>query len=277
MFAPIGQTQRCMSRILVCCGLLLAAMPAAAAEHCVDDGDCSGVLLCREGRCVPVHCQRSEQCPAGRMCHMELCRVRQCYATRDCSMGRRCDEGMCLIPPPAAMHRAGGGASAQHLDLRVLAGPWFPLGLQVELDLPAGVDRWLLFGLGTSLTEGGISWRLGVRSEPVRGQRLSLDLWAAAMGYVAGTVATADPDDDAVPVTAAELLSGSGRFLFSARKKVSGVWWAGGTGLTLRHGATSQYLLRLEVGASLLYNDRYPANADFALLPTVGLVWGLIL
>lgn len=262
---------------LVLAAALLTAPSATAAERCVDDGDCSGVLLCRQGRCVPVHCQRHEQCPAGRMCHTELCRIRQCYASQDCTVGRRCEDGMCLMPPPVAMHRSGGGAGDEALDLRVMAGPWFPLGLLVELDLPAGADRWLLFGLGTSLIEGGFSWRLGVRSEPVRGDRLSLDLWAAVMGYVADAADTADPDADLVPVSAAEVATGSGRFLFSARKKVAGVWWASGTGLTWRHGDAGQYLLRLEVGAALLYNDRYPAEADFAVLPTVGLVWGVIL
>lgn len=255
--------------------ILGASASALAATQCVDDGDCSGLLLCREGRCVPVHCQRDEQCPAGRMCRMELCRLRQCYQRRDCPMGRLCEDGLCVIPPPTKVGRHGG-ASSDPIGLRLVAGPWFPLGVQVEVDAPVGADRWLLLGVGTSLVEGGFSWRLGVRSEPWRSGRWSLDLWAVLMGYFAASVATEQPDEDVLPISAAEVASGSGRFLFSARKKVAAVWWSGGTGLTWRHGQADTYLLRLEVGAALLYGDRYPANADFALLPTLGLVWGLI-
>ena len=52
------------------------------------------------------------------------------------------------------------------------------------------------------------------------------------------------------------------------------MWASAGSGFTMRLGAQRDTLLRLELGAALLYNDRYPADADFAVLPTVTLQLG---
>jgi len=266
-------TRRLLLVALLTTGVSLTTSTAEAAESCVDDGDCSGVLLCRESRCVPVHCQRDQQCPAGRMCREELCRLRQCYATQDCTVGRRCHQGLCVVPPPRAMHRVGHPGGGRELaGWRFLGGPTFPAGFLVHVDLPAGSNRWLEIGLGTSLIEGGIGWRIGVRSEPARGGTVSLDLWAAAMGYAGD--ASANGTDGELAASAGELITGSGRFLFGAGRSVNAVWATAGSGFTLRLTRMKDYLLRVEIGAALLYNDRYPADADFAVLPTLSLHGG---
>ncbi len=183
-----------------------------------------------------------------------------------------------MMPPPPNLHRARAPYGTGELaGFRLLAGPSFPVGTAVQIDIPTGTNRWLEVGLGTSLIEGGFSWRLGVRSEPYLKKTASVDLWAAALGYHGGgTVGTGD-DKDELAANAGELLTGSGRFLFGANKKVNAMWASAGSGFTLLLGAQRDYLLRIELGAALLFNDRYPADADFAVLPTVTVQGGLAL
>ena len=133
--------------ILLCAASVVVAVAphdAAAAAKCNEDGDCKGVLLCRENRCVQVHCKADAQCPAGRMCQLELCRIRQCYRDEDCTIDRLCDAGMCVVPQP----------KWRNIDdpvvpgvLRLTAGPFFPLGLQGQADVPLGDNRWVTLGV----------------------------------------------------------------------------------------------------------------------------------
>lgn len=251
-----------------------------AADQCLDDGDCRGLLLCREGRCVPVHCREDAQCPAGRMCREELCRIRQCYAQRDCPVQTRCEDGLCAIPQPSDVRRNLDSKSrhGQLSGFRMVLGPAFPTGLLAQCDVPLGAARWLSLGLGSTIDSGGLTWKLGIRSAPVETPALSLEIWGGLSGLSSGTVGTSAELAPGAPgdASAVGLATGSGRFLFAADRAVNALWWGAGGGLGWRHGAERDFLLRLDAGALLLYNGRYPAGRDFAFLPAVSLQWGLV-
>ncbi len=259
---------------IACLALLclsaLAATPAGAADKCHEDGDCSGVLLCRQARCVAVQCRNDSQCPAGRMCRDELCRIRQCYRDGDCSIDRRCDAGSCVIPPPPMMKEA-----AVPGVLRITAGPFFPLGLHAQVDVPLGANRWVVAGVGTTVNDGGLSWRLGLRGAPVTWEAFEIDAWAGMMGLnVSAVSSTPTEDGGPPPADAFAALLGSGRFLFDGGRAISAMWWGAGVGIAVPHGPKRRRTVRFDLGALLLFDDRSPAERDFALLPAAGFSYG---
>lgn len=251
---------------------VVAGLPSAAfgAPSCREDGDCSGVLLCRAARCVPVQCRDDSHCPAGRMCRDELCRIRQCYEHADCTIDRRCQDGSCVTPPPRVVREPVVPG-----DLRFAAGPCFPLGVQVTMDVPLGDNRWVLLGIGSTIGDGGVSWKLGLRGAPVPWRSLRLDAWAAVMGLNVDALDAAGEPGLAPALDIADVLQGSARTLFAADRDVSALWWGAGVGITLPHGTDSGRLLRLDIGALLLFDDSYPVERDFSVLPLVGLSYGV--
>lgn len=267
---------RCSIVVAALISLFASAFPGAvvAAQPCTEDGDCKGVLLCRESRCVQVHCKNDSQCPAGRMCHEELCRTRQCYTDGDCSIDRLCGDGFCVVPQPVSNKFSEPVAPGV---VRGAVGPFFPLGLQAQVDVPLGDNRWVMLGLGTTISDGGLSWKIGLRGAPLRWEAFELDAWAGAMGFnVASSPATvADPDAaDAPAADPVAALLGSGRFLFAQGRAVHAVWWGGGAGVTIPHGPKKRRFLRVDMGLLLLFDDVYPKERDFAVLPAFGLLYG---
>ena len=260
--------------------LALTGQPtlAVAATSCADDGDCKGVLLCREQRCVPVHCKRDKQCPAGRMCHRELCRVRQCYLDADCDVSRRCREGLCALPQPPKVHRKGQatGWFGEMSGFRFFAGAWFPIGAMVQLEAPVVVGRHLTLAIGSDLIDGGVNWKIGIRGKPLKLGSVELDLWAAVMGLNDDPIEQ-PAGDDSKPSEASiqRIATASGRFLMMSNRDVHPIWWGAGGAIGWRHGAKRRRLLRLNLGGLLLFRDRYPANRDFAVLPSVAIQYGI--
>gem|GEM_PF-3914833 len=259
--------------ILVACLVTATAAPVLAADACKEDGDCSGVLLCRENRCVPVQCRADQDCPAGSMCRDELCRIRQCYSDLDCPIDRECDGGSCVIPPPPQPMKDPVVPGV----VRILAGPVFPLGLQVHADLPLGDNRWVMAGLGTTANSGGVTWRVGMRGAPVKLDAFRVDAWAAAMGFNLGNETSAPEEGEkkaAPPPEALPIILGSGRFLFEEGRGIQAMWWGAGAGVSVPHGDKNGRILRMEIGLLVLADDRYPPERDFALLPMFGLQYG---
>lgn len=259
---------------LAATGALTGTTECVAAPACSEDADCDGMLLCREARCVQVHCRNDSQCPAGRMCVEELCRIRQCYTDTDCTVDRRCLAGMCAIPQPGLRDVSEPVVTGV---ARLSAGPFFPLGLQAQADLPLGDNRWVVVGVGSAVTTGGLSWRLALRGAQVSAGPFDIDAWAGAMGLNAsarpvGTNASAAVGAPTMDPVAT--LLGGGRWLFASGRDIHAVWWGGGASALFAHGAARERFIRLTIGLLLLFDDVYPTARDFALLPTFGVQYG---
>ncbi len=263
-----------VAMVAVALTLTSPTVDAHAAQPCHEDGDCKGMLLCRDRRCVQVHCRTDAQCPAGRMCHEELCRIRQCYRDDDCTIDRLCHSGICVIPQPRRLDLREPVVPGV---IRATIGPFFPLGLMGQVDVPLGDNRWITIGLGTTVSDGGLSWRMSLRGAPLRWRAFLFDAWAGAMGFNisdVGAVAASTTESGPPKAEPLDALLGSGRWLFTRGRGVHAVWCGGGAGITVLHGPRRKRFLRIDLGLQLLFDDVYPQERDFAMLPSFGLQYG---
>ncbi len=246
---------------------LLLAWPASAlAGSCSQDGDCPGTQLCMSGRCARADCSSDAQCPQGRMCRNGGCRLRECHRDEDCNIERRCLEGICGMPTPTSRIEAPAAASDGATTVEISLGPQFPVGVLAEAAFDVAADARLALGIGSTLDAGGVGWRAAWRQGAGNVGPLQLDVFALLTGMRVGKAGAAGPG---------AMLLGSGRGLFDLGRTVTPVFWGAGLGLGLPHGTRRRRIVRLELGALLLLHDRYPANADFAALPCVGLRYGV--
>lgn len=256
-----------LRRLLLALLALLAGLPSTArAGTCLQDGDCPGVQICMAGRCSRADCNSDAQCPDGRMCRNGVCRLRECRRDEDCNIERRCLDGICGMPLPDARVAPPTPREPVSQGVELTVGPLFPSGMVAEIGLQIGDDRWLTLAAGTTLDAGGVGWRVGWRQAVAAVGLGWLDVFATLTGLRVGPAQGSGW---------AGMLLGSGRGLFDAARTVSPVFWGGGLGCSLPHGRDRRRVLRLELGALLLLHDRYPADQDLALLPLVGLRYGV--
>lgn len=264
----------------------------ALATACTQDGDCAGTKLCRERRCVQVECEADTDCPVGRLCRSYRCVRRQCTTSAQCPVERQCDDGLCVMPPPKALRsgnqsegaptpqtKAGKPAVAEGRPIDISLGVVFPVGVMASAVVEVAARRSLIVGVGGSPDYRGFGWQVLFRGEQHALGPLLLDGWVGVVGL------SAEPESGAQSrrASSSAVLLGSGRGLFDRNRSVFAMWWNAGVGLTWRHGEvvrrrghrpTGRRFARLEFGALLLLADAYPAERDYALLPSASLHYG---
>jgi hypothetical protein len=146
----------------------------------------------------------------------------------------------------------------------------------LQLEAPVIADRHLTLAIGSDLVDGGVNWKIGIRGEPLKLGSIEFDLWAAVMGLNDDAIEGHEGGEaELLEPTIERIASASGRFLMMPTRDVQPIWWGAGGAVAWRHGDKRRRVLRLNLGGLLLFSDRYPANRDFAVLPSVAVQYGI--
>ena len=128
-------------------------------------------------------------------------------------------------------------------------------------------DRRVTIGLGGDFARGDFGWRFGVAGGERNIGPLYGWLWTSLFGLSLRDGAAASFGAGLQGATASGLLQGD--------RPQSALWWGLGGGLGWAHGERRQWRLRLEVGALTLVGGRYPPEADYPIIPSVSLRYGV--